>query len=69
LKQVCAPFESTGQKMCFLSCEADDVRAADAGAHDAGVSADTAYCTTYASAAFSCRSTGGGRENRKICAP
>ena len=25
LKQVCAPFESTGKKMCFLSCESADL--------------------------------------------
>src|SRR5215470_16072534 len=25
-KQVCSPFESTGLKMCFLSCEDSDVK-------------------------------------------
>ncbi len=60
-RQVCAPFESTGQKMCFLSCEAADIAAA--GATEAN------YCQTYAHPAFGCRSTGGGSENRKVCVP
>lgn len=78
LRQVCAPFESTGKKMCFLSCEDDDVKAGiaaqaadggyDGGATDAGTVED-AYCHSYASAAFGCRSTGGGKENRKVCVP
>lgn len=59
--QLCAPFESAGQMYCFLSCEA-------ALLADAGLS-DTSYCATYAAATFSCRSTGGGSQNRKICAP
>jgi hypothetical protein len=63
-KQVCAPFESTGQKMCFLSCESADLTAADAGTTDT-----TVYCHDYANAAFSCRSTGGGAANRKVCVP
>jgi hypothetical protein len=60
--QVCAPFESTGMKYCFLSCE--DAEIADAGA----TSADT-FCATYAKAGLSCRSTGGGSQNRKVCVP
>ena len=60
--QVCAPFESTGKKHCFLSCEPDVVR-------DAKLADDGAYCSTYASASFGCRSTGGGSENRKVCMP
>jgi hypothetical protein len=63
-KQVCAPFESTGLKMCFLSCEAADVKAGDPAITD-----DSAYCQKYANAAFGCRSTGGGSENRKVCVP
>ena len=70
LKQVCASFESTGQMMCFLSCEAADIRAApDAGAVDGGALDDSAYCAAYASSSFGCRSTGGGSKNRKVCLP
>lgn len=78
LKQVCSPFESTGQKMCFLSCEDGDVTAGiaaqaadggyDGGALDSG-SREDAYCKSYASTAFGCRSTGGGKANRKVCLP
>lgn len=57
--QVCAPFESTGKKMCFLSCEKDII-----GSYE-----ETAYCTEFANSAFGCRSTGGGAENRKVCVP
>lgn len=51
--QVCAPFESTGRRMCFLSCE---------GQPDS-------YCSEELSKDFGCRSTGGGSDNRKICSP
>lgn len=60
-KQVCAPFESTGQMMCFLSCEADEVSAS-------GV-ADGEFCQRFAHPAFGCRSSGGGKDNRKVCVP
>ncbi|HKQ70836.1 MAG TPA: hypothetical protein VJT73_15925 [Polyangiaceae bacterium] len=60
--QVCAPFESTGMKFCFLSCEKADVTAS-------GVAGDAAFCGTFAHVGFSCRSTGGGSENRKVCVP
>jgi len=56
--QVCAPFESTGMRMCFLSCEAEQVGDLD----------ETEYCHEFANTGFSCRSTGGGSENRKVCA-
>lgn len=56
--QVCAPFESTGVMMCFLSCE---------GVDEADDDPD-GYCHEYASESFSCRSTGGGSNNRKVCA-
>ena len=59
LKQVCAPFESTGQKMCFLSCENTDLGGADADQ----------YCRDNVSPDFGCRSTGGGAQNRKVCFP
>jgi hypothetical protein len=58
--EVCAPFESTPDMYCFLSCEDDDLKAA--GLTDADV-----YCHNYASTAFNCRSTGGGSKNRKVC--
>lgn len=59
LKQVCAPFESTGKMMCFLSCESADLGGADADAH----------CRDNVSPDFGCRSTGGGKLNRKVCFP
>jgi hypothetical protein len=60
--EVCAPFENQPQQYCFLSCEQADVSAA-------GMSDSTAYCQKYANATFTCRSTGGGANNRKICSP
>lgn len=60
--QVCSPFESTGQKMCFLSCESAVVAGADGGD-------GTSYCASNANSAFSCRSSGGGSQNRKVCVP
>ncbi len=53
--QVCAPFESTGEYYCFLSCE--------------GVQDAASYCQEHANRAFGCRSTGGGTTNRKVCVP
>lgn len=77
LKQVCAPLENQPDKYCFLSCEDADVTAgiaaqSDGGVFDAGPEAGTredAYCHTYASSALNCRSTGGGKNNRKVCLP
>ena len=60
--QLCAPFESSGQMNCFLSCETADV--SNAGFADA-----TAFCQAKASPTFICRSTGGGSLNRKVCVP
>ena len=61
--QVCSPFESAPDKYCILSCE-------DTVLGDAGFSADAnAFCATYAHAGFSCRSSGGGVQNRKVCTP
>jgi hypothetical protein len=57
-RQVCAPFESTGMMMCFLSCEDEDL----------GDDEGDDYCREYASGSFTCRSTGGGSNNRKVCA-
>jgi hypothetical protein len=64
LAQVCSPFESTGLKMCFLSCEDTDITADGGAAMDPG-----AYCQKFASPDFICRSSGGGSQNRKICVP
>jgi len=52
-EQVCGPFESTGEQLCFLSCE---------GKPDS-------FCTDELSEDFGCRSTGGGSDNRKVCVP
>jgi hypothetical protein len=60
--EVCGPFESMGELYCFLSCEDEDFSGTPIG--DADV-----YCQTYAGAAFHCRSTGGGSNNRKVCTP
>lgn len=59
IPQVCAPFQSTGMMMCFLSCEATVVGDGD----------DGAYCHEHAHPDFGCRSTGGGSQNRKVCVP
>jgi hypothetical protein len=59
LPQVCGPFESTGQRMCFLSCAGSVVGSAD----------PNAYCQQNAHKSFVCRSTGGGSENEKVCVP
>jgi hypothetical protein len=54
-EQVCAPFESAGQRLCFLSCE--------------GEADGDAFCELWAHQGFHCRSTGGGARNRKVCVP
>lgn len=69
LKHVCAPFESAGEKYCFLSCEDQDIAAAaSAGASDAGANPED-FCHRNAASDFVCRSSGGGRENRQVCLP
>jgi hypothetical protein len=60
--EVCSPFESTDMKYCLLSCE-------DAALKAAGATDADSYCAKYANAKFTCRSSGGGSENRKICSP
>jgi hypothetical protein len=60
--QVCAPFASTADMYCFLSCEASDMAAS-------GLTDADAFCNRYAYGGFGCRSTGGGSKNRKICSP
>jgi hypothetical protein len=66
LPQICAPFESTNDTWCFLSCEEADIRNPDGGPAPAD---DQEFCQRWASPDFICRSTGGGSGNRKICAP
>jgi len=60
--QVCSPFENQPQKYCFLSCEDADWKAA--GSVDAND-----YCYYFANTGFTCHSSGGGSQNRKICSP
>jgi hypothetical protein len=48
--------------MCFLSCEDTDVAAA-------GFDDSDAYCDELAARDFTCRSPGGGAQNRKVCFP
>ena len=67
LRQVCSPFESTGQRMCFLSCEGEDLRDADGEPGDEVDEQE--YCQREASSDFICRSSGGGSDNRKVCVP
>lgn len=62
LEQVCSPFESTGEMMCFLSCEREDVDAAE-------LEDEAEYCQRLVNPDFICRSSGGGANNRKICVP
>jgi hypothetical protein len=62
---VCASFESTAQTYCFLSCAAADIAAAP----DAGTTDPTTFCQRWADASFTCRSTGGGSNQRKFCGP
>ncbi len=60
--QVCSPFESAGDLHCFLSCEKTDLDLAKLSDADA-------FCQKFANAAFHCRSSGGGADNRKVCVP
>lgn len=50
---VCASLENQTGKFCFLACEG----------------ADDAFCRDNVSEVFTCRSTGGGAQNRKVCLP
>jgi hypothetical protein len=59
LPEVCGPFESTGQQLCFLSCESTVLGAQDANG----------YCQENANKTFTCRSTGGGAQNKHVCMP
>jgi hypothetical protein len=67
LPQVCAPFESTGLMLCFLSCESDALDEAEAQGYE--FADEAAFCQRYAHPRFGCRSTGGGSENRRVCVP
>src|SRR5512141_1977082 len=59
LAEVCSPFESSGQNLCFVSCDASVLGGLD----------EATYCQQNASPDFICRSSGGGSGNRKICMP
>ena len=72
VKEVCSPLENQGAQYCFLGCEEDDIRRATAANADAGVDAGAsadAYCRAFAGASTTCRSSGGGNKNRKVCLP
>jgi hypothetical protein len=47
---------------CFLSCDATALAADDAGTIDPNT-----FCQRYGSPTFTCRSTGGGHNNRQFC--
>ena len=58
--QVCSPFETMKEmQFCFLACESDDV----------GEENPDFFCQNHAHLDFSCRSSGGGSANRKVCVP
>ena len=61
-KELCAPFENQPTTYCFLSCESADIAASGTGITD-----PNAYCQKYAGPSFSCRSTGGGANNKQFC--
>lgn len=63
-KEVCASFESSGQNYCFLSCDTADLATDDGGTTDPNT-----FCQRWANTTFTCRSTGGGSQNRKFCGP
>lgn len=74
VKQVCSPFTNQNDQYCFLSCEDDDIEKAVAANPDAGFdggqpSSPDEYCKVFAGTATSCRSSGGGSKNRKVCIP
>lgn len=66
IDQVCSPFESEGRKLCFLSCEKEAIEALEPSERPED---ENEFCRRFAGAAFTCRSSGGGSENRKICVP
>ncbi len=68
LNQVCGPFESTGQMLCFLSCEREDIERAQQNWEDPP-EGESDFCHRSAGYDFICRSTGGGASNRKVCVP
>lgn len=71
-KQVCASFENSDKRYCFLSCEDEDVVPGAGGMNGAGGGAAVdanEYCEREAHERFLCRSTGGGIENQKACLP
>jgi hypothetical protein len=69
LPEVCSPFESSGKKYCFLKCDDATVAAANVTSDGGTVTDSTQYCQLEANSTFTCRSTGGGAQNQKVCAP
>ncbi len=67
ITQVCSPFENSEVTRCFVSCEEADLFASP-DAPDAELDEEE-FCQREASPDFVCRSSGGGRDNRKICVP
>lgn len=61
--EVCAPLQSAPQTYCFLSCDTANIPAS------AGTTDPNTYCQKFANPTFTCRSTGGGANNRKFCGP
>jgi len=62
-KEVCAPLENQPTQYCFLACDAASIAASP----NAGVTDPNAYCAKFFAASATCRSTGGGANNRKFC--
>jgi hypothetical protein len=62
-KEICAPLQSVPQTYCFLSCDPANIPAS------AGTTDPNTFCQRFANAGFTCRSTGGGANNKKFCGP
>lgn len=60
LDQVCSPYQSNGQAMCFLSCGPDNV---------SEIVDEQEFCQAAAGRDFVCRTSEEGSEERKICVP
>jgi hypothetical protein len=52
---LCAPYTATGESYCFISCE--------------GTVENEHFCRDNAHPDFTCRSTGGGADNKFVCVP
>jgi hypothetical protein len=63
VSEICAPLQSAPQTYCFLNCDAASIPAS------AGTTDPNVYCQRFANPTFTCRSTGGGANNKKFCGP